>query len=190
MFMVTGARRGEILGIRWEDINWDFKRIYIHQAVLYTPEKGTYIGEPKTPKAIRYITIPQQMIDELAEYKEWQERHALNLGNRWQDYGFVFPATEGNPMHPTWVNTWLKGFAQKHGLPYINPHAFRHTQASLLCFNGMDMVSISHRLGHANVSTTADIYSHVMDEAESRIAAAIEQSFMPKVIRLREKKQA
>ena len=69
MFMVTGCRRGEILGLRWSDIDWRFRRIHIEQAVLYTPAKGTYIGEPKTPKAIRYITIPQQMLEELKEYR-------------------------------------------------------------------------------------------------------------------------
>ena len=192
MFMVTGCRRGEILGLRWEDIDWRFRRIHIQQAVLYTPGKGTYIGEPKTPKAIRFVTIPQQMLDEMKEYKEWQERHALNLGDKWQgdEYGLCFPALEGNPMHPTWVNTWLNGFSERHHLPHINPHAFRHTQASLLCFGGMDMVSISHRLGHANVSTTADIYSHVIDEAENRISDTIEQAFMPKVVEFPKRKQA
>ena len=70
MFMVTGCRRGEILGLRWSDIDWRFRRIHIEQAVLYTPAKRTYIGEPKTPKTIRYITIPQQMLDELKEYRQ------------------------------------------------------------------------------------------------------------------------
>ena len=93
-------------------------------------------------------------------------------------------------MHPTWVNTWLNTFSERHHLPHINPHAFRHTQACLLCFGGMDMVSISHRLGHANVSTTADIYSHVIDEAEGRMSDTIEQAFVLKVIEFPKQKQA
>lgn len=189
MFMVTGARRGEVLGLQWDKIDWKFSRIYIDQAVLYTPQKGTYLGEPKTPKAVRYVSIPQQMLDELREYRAWYERNALNMGNKWHEHNLCFPETDGSPMHPTWVNTWLDAFAKKNGLPHINPHAFRHTQASMLCFNGMDIVSISHRLGHANVSTTTDIYSHIMDEAESRMADCIEEAFMPKVIEFNKDKK-
>ena len=65
-------------------------------------------------------------------------------------------------MHPDSVTDWMNKFSKRHELPHINPHAFRHTMASMLYFNGVDSVSISKRLGHAQVSTTANIYAHVM----------------------------
>ena len=70
-------------------------------------------------------------------------------------------------------NVSMAEISKRHGLPHINPHAFRHTQASMLFFNGIDSVSISHRLGHAHVSTTTDIYSHVIKEAEERISDCV-----------------
>lgn len=72
-----------------------------------------------------------------------------------------------------YVCNWLAEFSKRHSLPYINPHAFRHTQASMRFFNGIDSVSIGHRLGHAHVSTTTDIYSHVIKEAEERISDCV-----------------
>ncbi len=73
-------------------------------------------------------------------------------------------------MRPDSVNDWLGKFSKRHGLPHINPHASRHSMASLLYFNGVDSVSISKRLGHAQVSTTANIYAHVMEEADKKNA--------------------
>lgn len=76
-------------------------------------------------------------------------------------------------MFPGYVCNWLAEFSKRHGLPHINPHAFRHTQVSMLFFNGIDSVSIRHRLGHTHVSTTTDIYSHVLKEAEEHISDCV-----------------
>ena len=73
-------------------------------------------------------------------------------------------------MHPDTVTDWMKKFSQRHGLPHINPHAFRHTMTSMLYFNHIDTISISKRLGHAQPSTTSNIYAHVMEEADQRNA--------------------
>ena len=81
-------------------------------------------------------------------------------------------------MHPDSVTTWLARFSKRHGLPHINPHAFRHTMASMLFFNGMDAVSISKRLGHSQVSTTMDIYAHVVEEADKVSADILGDIFL------------
>lgn len=83
-------------------------------------------------------------------------------------------------MHPDIVTTWLDRFSKRHDLPHINPHAFRHTMASMLYFNGVDSVSISKRLGHAQVSTTANIYAHIMEEADQRNADILANVFLKK----------
>ena len=83
-------------------------------------------------------------------------------------------------MHPDSVKRWLNKFSARHDLPHINPHAFRHTMASILYFNGVDSVSISKRLGHAQVSTTANIYAHVMEEADQRNADILADIFLKK----------
>ena len=73
-------------------------------------------------------------------------------------------------MNPSQLGNWLVRFQRRHNLPHLNPHAFRHTMTSMLFFHGVDSVSISHRLGHSSVFTTTSIYSHVMQQAESRIS--------------------
>ena len=92
----------------------------------------------------------------------------------------VYNAINGKPMHPDSVTDWLAKFSKRHGLPHINPHAFRHTMASMLYFNGVDSVSISKRLGHAQVSTTANIYAHVMEEADKQNADLLAEIFLKK----------
>ena len=76
-------------------------------------------------------------------------------------------------MTPDSVNIWLRSFAKRHELGHINPHAFRHTMASLLLHGNMDIASISKRLGHAKISTTLDIYSHIMKESDQESAETI-----------------
>ena len=83
-------------------------------------------------------------------------------------------------MHPDTVTDWLNKFSSRHNLPHINPHAFRHTMASMLYFNGVDSVSISKRLGHAQVSTTANIYAHVMEAADQKSAEILSDIFLKK----------
>lgn len=90
----------------------------------------------------------------------------------------MFAQDNGKPMHPDSVTDWLSKFSKRHGLPHINPNAFRHTMASMLYFNGVDSVSISKRLGHAQVSTTANIYAHVMEEADQKNADILAEIFL------------
>ena len=116
----------------------------------------------------------------LKQYRAWQNTERLRLGDYYQDQGFVFAQDNGDPMHPDSVTTWLDRFSKRHGLPHVNPHAFRHTMASMLYFNGVDSVSISKRLGHAKVSTTADIYSHVIEEADKKNADILADVFLKK----------
>ena len=104
----------------------------------------------------------------------------MRLGEYYQNQDFVFSQDNGKPMHPDSVTDYLKKFSKRHGLPHINAHAFRHTMASMLYFNGVDSVSISKRLGHAQVSTTANIYAHVMEEADQRNADILSSIFLKK----------
>mgnify|MGYP002338428036 FL=1 len=79
----------------------------------------------------------------LRQYRAWQNAERLRLGEYYHDQGFLFAQEDGKPMHPDSITSWLAKFSKRHGLPHINHHAFRHTMASLLYFNGVDSVSIS-----------------------------------------------
>ncbi|MBR5313102.1 MAG: site-specific integrase [Clostridia bacterium] len=180
LFLITGARRGEILGIKWEDCDFDGNRIHICRNVQYSPDKGIYITTPKTKTSDRWVSMPAETMKLLRRYRAWQGSERLRLGEYFESQGFVFTQDNGSPMHPDSVTDWMKKFSKRRGLPHINPHAFRHTMASILYFNGADSVSISKRLGHAQVSTTANIYAHVIVKADEKNADILGDAFFSK----------
>ena len=178
MLLITGARRGEVLGLKWQYVDFERNRVYICNNVLYRADRGVYEDTPKTEKSKRYIYLPAETMQLLREYRAWQRAEIERLDGYYFDRGFVFAQDTGAPMHPDSVTTWLARFARRHGLPHINPHAFRHTMASMLYYNGMDSVSVSSRLGHSQVSTTANIYSHVIEEADRKSAEILSDIFL------------
>lgn len=180
LFLISGARRGEILGLKWHEVDFEHNSIHICNNVLYRPDVGIYEDTPKTETSVRNITLPAETMQLLRSYRLWQNAERLRLGAYYKNRDFVFAQDTGAPMHPDSVNKWLARFAERHDLPPIHPHAFRHTMASLLYFNGMDSVSISKRLGHAQISTTANIYAHVLKEADQRNADILEAVILKK----------
>ena len=173
LLLVSGCRRGEALGLKWEDVSFEFNRIHICRNVLYTKEKGVYVDTPKTENSTRYVTIPADIMAELRKHKAWQSAERMRLGTYYENEGYVFTQENGSPLHPCSVTSWMTKFSRRHGLPHLNAHGFRHTMASMLIYNGVDPVTVSHRLGHDQVSTTTNIYSHMIADADSRSADVI-----------------
>lgn len=180
MLLITGARRGEILGLKWGEVDFDRNQIHICNNILYRSDRGIYEDTPKTATSNRYVVLPAETMQLLRQYRIWQNGERLRLGEYYQYQGFLFTQENGSPMHPDSITSWLTKFSKRHGLPHINAHAFRHTMASMLYFNGVDSVSISKRLGHAQVSTTADIYAHVIAEADQKNADILADIFLKK----------
>ncbi len=178
LLMMTGARRGEVLGLKWSAVDFARNQIHICNNVLYSPARGVYEDTPKTASSDRFVTLPPETMKMLRQYRAIQAEERFQLGAYYQDQGFLFAQDNGSPMHPDSVTTWLDRFSKRHDLPHINPHAFRHTMASILFFNGVDDISVSKRLGHAQVSTTTDIYGHVIQEADQRNADILADIFL------------
>ena len=116
----------------------------------------------------------------LREWKVFQNSEKARLGEYYHDRDFVFSSDDGSPLHPDSVTTWLDRFAKRHGLRHINPHAFRHSMASVLIFNHVDNVSVSKRLGHSSVAVTDEIYAHLIEEAEQQNADILADVFLKK----------
>ncbi len=180
LLLITGARRGEVLGLKWGKVDFEGSKIHICNSVLYSPDIGIYESTPKTPTSNRFVTLPVETMKLLKQYRAWQAQERFRLGSYYENQDFIFAQDTGKPMHPDSVTDWLKKFSKRHDLPHINAHAFRHTMASMLYFNGVDSVSISKRLGHAQVSTTANIYAHVMEEADQKNANILADVFLKK----------
>ena len=173
LLLITGARRGEILGLKWNCVDFINNQIYVCNNLLYTADKGIYENAPKTANSRRYIKLPVQTMELLKEYRQWQMEQRTIYGDKWHDTNYVFTQENGEPMNPTSLTGYCKSFSKRYGLPHINPHAFRHTMVSVLYFNGVDSISISRRLGHSKVSTTTDKYGHIMRKADEAAANCI-----------------
>lgn len=101
----------------------------------------------------------------------------LANGDRWVQTDYVFTQSDGSPIRPDTITQWLAKFSKRKNLPHINPHAFRHTAASVLISQGTDVVTVSKMLGHAKVSTTEDIYSHVIEESKQQASNALAEVY-------------
>lgn len=170
----TGMRRGELLGLRWKDIDFDKAMIYVRQTLLYTPEKGLYFKPPKTKKSRRNIDITAEVLEVLRQHKKKQAQNKLLLGQAYEDYNLVFCQANGRPIHPDTPSSWFPNFLESIGLPKLNFHCLRHTHASLLLKAGVDIKVISERLGHSSIRITYDIYSHLMPGMQSEAAQKLE----------------
>lgn len=170
LLLLSGCRRGEIMGLKWAKVDFKGQTIRIDNNLLYAADIGIYEDTPKTATSVRTIRLPAETMQLLREWKLEQTAQRIASGDRWTYTDFLFTQENGTPMHPDSLTDWLAKFSQRRGLPHINPHAFRHTMASLLYFNGVDSITISKRLGHAKVSTTTDVYSHIIKEADERAA--------------------
>lgn len=172
LLMITGCRRGEIVGLKWDRVNWEDSSIRIDTTLNYTPDRGVYESSTKTDTA-RTIKLPKETMDLLRQYRVWQLETRLACGDRWEDTPYVFTGEFGGHMAPDTLSGYLSSFEKKYSLPHIHAHKFRHSMASVLYFSGADPVSISKRLGHAQVSTTQNIYSHLIEQADTQSAERI-----------------
>lgn len=172
LLAVTGCRRGEIAALKWEKIDIVNRQIKIDRSLSYHSGVGTYEGPTKT-RNTRFVTIPAETVSLLRQYKAWQAEQRLMMGDQWNDTGYVFTRDNGLPDDPRHIANWLRKFSKRHGLPHINPHAFRHTAASILISEGVDIVTVSKMLGHANPTTTANVYSHIIEESKRKATECI-----------------
>lgn len=177
MYIVTGCRRGELLALEWKDVDFDKGEIYIHQSANYTAEEGVFIGPTKTNET-RHIALPKTVMGLLTKHKAEQALLSYRLGDMWNGQGLVFTRLTGEPIMPVIVNKWLTEFCKKNGLRHINPHLFRHTAATILLTNGVDVLTVSKMLGHANTSTTLDVYAHEIEAARKKTADCISEIFL------------
>ena len=163
LIIATGIRRGECCGIKWSDIDYAGRSIHICRNVVKVSGEDLCIKEPKTKAGNRYVYFSPEMGTLLKEYRRYCESEALHYeGRTITDNDFLFRKHElDEPMTPTTFTWRFKLILKKNDLPYnLNVHSLRHTNASLLIANGTDVATVSSLLGHAQVSTTLDIYTH------------------------------
>ena len=169
----TGGRRGEILGLKWNVIDFKNCQIRIENNLQYTKDRGIYLEDSTKSNEDRTINVAPEIMNILQAHKKEQMQEKLKLGTYWNDMNFCFTQDNGLPMNPDSINKWLREFSKKNNLPAIHPHKFRHTQASLLYMSGENPIAISKRLGHKQVSTTQNIYSHLLENGDKQASDRI-----------------
>lgn len=156
----TGVRLGELMGLEWSDIDFRNGIISINKASQYLSEKGVFTKDPKTESSIREVAIPSFVLSLLEEYKLWYEDQKSFYGELWHESNRLFVQADGKPMHPNTISKWFVKFVEKIGLPVINFHGLRHTNATLLISQNIDVAVVAARLGHAQITTTLNFYVH------------------------------
>lgn len=176
LLVSTGLRRGEVLGLRWSRCDLKGNRLYIDTNLTYTPKTGCNLGTLKTgERANRFISIPAHVSMMLADWKKEQRRIQKGRGLE-NKLGLVF-TQDGccEPVNPSNINSYLTRFCKKYNLPHFHAHQCRHSMASLLLNNGMDVAAVSQRLGHSRLSTTLDTYGHILQGADLKVVEAVDE---------------
>ena len=175
----TGVRLGELMGLEWQDVDFKNGIISINRSSQYLSDMGVFTKVPKTESSIREIAIPEFIISLLEEYKLWYEEQKSIYGELWTNSDRLFVQVDGKPMHPSTISKWFVKYVGQIGLPVINFHGLRHTNASLLVAQNIDIAVISARLGHAQISTTLDFYVHPLLSHNRKAGYALENLLLP-----------
>ena len=170
--LFTGMRRGEIVGLKWSDINFDKQCLSVKRSIYKPKGEKSIEKEPKSHSSLRTIAIPNRLCEILKEYKKSQEEYSLSLAT-WKNLDYVFTDDIGNVMNPQTPTKQFSHFLSRHDIRHLKFHCLRHTSATILLSNGCDIKTVSARLGHSSIDTT-NIYVHVLESVDRQAATTFE----------------
>ncbi|MBC9731523.1 site-specific integrase [Streptomyces sp. TRM68367] len=157
----TGLRKGELLGLHWEDLDLNAGTATIRHSLQRTRTGGLTQLPTKTRASERRIALPTECLHSLKEHQERQERERKEAGPTWRDSGLAFTTPTGRPLDPANLTRRFRCLLNRAGLRHIRFHDLRHSTATLLLEQGVDLVVIKELLGHAHIGVTAGVYAHV-----------------------------
>ncbi len=181
----TGFRRGELMGLEWKDIDFEYNIIHVRRTSNFISGVGTYTDTTKTQSSKRSMKFPQHVMDMLRDYKSEQDKQSQLMGSKWVENDRLFVKENGLPMYHTTPYSWFKTFCKRHDFRFCDIHSLRHFYASSLINEGVDPAAVSSALGHSVIGTTTTIYCHTFQQAQARAGDAI-----AKVLDFKKKKPA
>jgi integrase len=171
--LASGARRGEILALKWTDFDFASKSMSINRSLEQTRGGVLRFKPPKTKKSRRRIDLSEGIIQTLLSHKAEQTRRRLLLGAAYQGGDLVFCTGDGSPLRPDSISVWFKKLVARFGRPEVRFHDLRHTHATILLSHNVHPKIVSERLGHSSIAITMDTYSHVLPTMQEDAARAI-----------------
>lgn len=177
--VTTGMRQGELLGIKWQDINWKAGIIYIKRQLQRLSGQGFIFNEPKSRTGIRSIKVGESTLQQLRGHLERQKSEKAFAGDRWMENDLVFPTSLGTPMDG---QNLLKDFfrtLEQANLPKMRFHDLRHTAASIMLNRGIPVIVVSKILGHSKPSITLDIYGHLIYAMQDEAVRLMDELVSP-----------
>jgi integrase len=175
--LTTGMRKGELLGLRWTDIDLDHALVHITSNLARGPQ-GLELGRPKTHRSRRPVRLSRLAVDALRRHKSRQATDRLRAGAAWEDRNLVFCGNAGSPASGEWlVRGPFRRLLSRAGLPNIRFHDLRHTAATLWFRSGLNPKVVQETLGHSRVSITLDTYSHMIPDLQQEAARVMDDLF-------------
>jgi len=172
--VTTGMRRGEILALRWGDVDLERATLSVTQTLEKTRQGGLQFKQPKTKRSRRSISLPSMLVDALRKHRADQAELHLSLGVGWKEHGLVCSKLAGEPIIPGTLTNMFGRFVKSIDIPPIRFHDLRHTHATHLLRQGVHPKVAQERLGHATIAVTLDLYSHVMPGMQENAALKVD----------------
>jgi integrase len=173
--ITTGLRAGELLGLKWDDLDWIKGHLHVQRQVQRVPGSGLALLEPKSAAGRRVVVLGQAMITKMNEHARKQDRLRTFAVERWQEHGMIFTSQTGTCLDHRNVYREFKEILRRAGLPDIRFHDLRHTAATLMLQEGIHPKIVQERLGHAQIYITMDTYSHVLPTMQDEAAKKMDE---------------
>jgi integrase len=172
--LTTGLRRGELLGLRWSDVDLNSRQLHVRRALQRVGGKLQFV-EPKTSASLRVVVVPKLAVRHLVKHKARQDAERLALGPAWKDHDLVFASSRGTPLEPRNVNRRWDELRDRAGLDWLRLHDLRHGCATFMMAAGVPARTIMEVLGHSEIGVTMNTYTHVLAQLREDAADAIDR---------------
>ncbi len=177
MAVVTGMRRGELLALRWSNVDFERQTLLVLHTVDYIPKYGYVETEPKTKTGKRRISLPSFLIDMLKQHRVQQLEQRLKVGDAWENRDLVFPDLHGGYFNSNYLLRMFKKLLQEAGVPHMHIHDLRHSAATILLGMGVNMKVIQELLGHSDIAITLGLYSHLLPNMQQDVVNKWDDAF-------------
>lgn len=183
--LFCGLRRGETVALQWQDIDFDAGTVTINKSTSIVEGKR-YQKTPKNRTSERVISVPAHVLAMLERYRLEYNIYQIQIGSQWMGSGHIFIQWNGAQMYPSTPDSTMRKIIDRYNstheqqLPHVTPHGLRHTSATLLISQNVDIRTVSNRLGHAQTSTTMNIYTHALQKKDQQAAETLENLLISK----------